>query len=431
MKLIIKKVISGGQTGADRAGLEAAKVTGIKTGGFCPKGYLTEKGSDKTLKEFGLIPTKTKDYTERTKLNIKHSDGTVIFSRNNKEGNAIGIGTILTVKIAKDFGKPFIINPNKEGFIDWVINNGIKVLNVAGNRKSQNKNIYNEVYLFLTENLWIPAVQTGIDTEEYKKFVNDITRMKKDLTSGSVTLLNKLVEALTKYTKNTKTHSSFVFNNIKRNLSGFEKDNTGYMFVLKNFADGFLNKFENVNKAKDEKKKYIDYLVNYKKQLADAGKKIIANALKEIKFNGKTVILFSNSSTIVSLFKRLTRRKILPDIIQCESEPEKEGVIQAKILRAMGFNVRVIKDYDIEKYLNKIDFGILGCDGYNDELFMNKRGTFNFVIRLNVKSKPVYVLSDSRKYRKGPFKFASLNDNSIFEQTPLKRITKMITEKSL
>ena len=70
MNLFIKKVISGGQTGADRAGLEAAKKAGIETGGYCPKDYLTEKGPDKSLKGFGLIETETREYTERTELNL-------------------------------------------------------------------------------------------------------------------------------------------------------------------------------------------------------------------------------------------------------------------------------------------------------------------------------------------------------------------------
>ena len=63
---MLKKIISGGQTGADKAGLEAALVMKYKTGGFCPKGYLTESGNDISLKKLGLKQVRTPRYEERT-----------------------------------------------------------------------------------------------------------------------------------------------------------------------------------------------------------------------------------------------------------------------------------------------------------------------------------------------------------------------------
>ncbi len=157
MILYIKKVVSGGQTGADRAGLEAAKEAGITTGGYCPKNYLTEEGYDKSLKGFGLVQTKTEDYKERTVLNVKHSDGTVIFSNKDKAGRIFGIGTLFTIKIVKELTKPLIINPGSKTFKEWVVKNDIRILNVAGNRDNQNESIYKCVYKFLKESLLIPA----------------------------------------------------------------------------------------------------------------------------------------------------------------------------------------------------------------------------------------------------------------------------------
>ena len=80
--------------------------------------------------------------------------------------------------------------------------------------------------------------------------------------------------------------------------------------------------------------------------------------------------------------------------------------------------------------MKKADLLILGCDGYNNEMFVNKIGTFALVFKFTIAEKPVYVLSDSRKYTKESFKFTKIKDNSLFEQIPLKRVTKMITEKS-
>lgn len=428
MKLFIEKVISGGQTGADRAGLEAARIAGIKTGGYCPKKYMTENGPDVSLKGFGLVQTKTNDYNERTVLNIIHSDGTVVFSKEDKDGNVIGIGTLLTVNTAKNSGKPCIINPRNKDFKEWVVGNGIKTLNVAGNRLSQNRNVYNVVFKFLKTNLLIPSDISGTDTKEYRKFDKDIKSIKNNHVSGSLTLLNKLVDAVTDYVKNSKEHSSVVYKNIRLNTSGFKEGDTGNMLVLKEFIDDFTSKFEKVDSDKDEKRRYLAYLMNYKKQWNGVNKKIVSSALKEIDFKDKTIVLFSNSSSVVSIFKALSKKKIFPTVLQCESNPEKEGLIQAKTLRGMGFKVKAADENNISKYSSKIDFAILGCDGYNDKQFTNKRGTLGLVTGLRTEKIPVYVLSDSRKYTKEYFKNSGNSSNSLFERIPLKMVTKLITD---
>lgn len=63
---LVEKIISGGQTGADRGGLEAARTLGIPTGGTAPRGYLTETGPDESLREFGLTESKSSAYVVRT-----------------------------------------------------------------------------------------------------------------------------------------------------------------------------------------------------------------------------------------------------------------------------------------------------------------------------------------------------------------------------
>jgi WD40 repeat protein len=139
---MLKKIISGGQTGADRAGLDAAKFLKIKTGGYCPKGYLTETGYDLSLKTYGLKQTKSELYTERTLKNVLSGDGTVLFCRMDKNKNIIGEGTAYTYQLTLEHNKPVIINPTGKQFIKWIKDNNIKILNVAGNRESQYLGIY-------------------------------------------------------------------------------------------------------------------------------------------------------------------------------------------------------------------------------------------------------------------------------------------------
>lgn len=76
----LTKVVSGGQCGADQAGISAAKFLNYETGGRCPKGFLTELGAEPWLAEFGLKETSSPGYRSRTYANMVDSDGTLIFT---------------------------------------------------------------------------------------------------------------------------------------------------------------------------------------------------------------------------------------------------------------------------------------------------------------------------------------------------------------
>ena len=146
----ITKIISGGQTGADRAGLDAAKELGIATGGRCPRLFRTETGSDPSLKQYGLTETVSSDYTERTKLNVMDSDGTVIFADVSND-KITSRGSLLTFKTARDNDKPCVVNPTAAELVKWIKSNNISVLNVAGNRESTSPGIYVRVKKVLME----------------------------------------------------------------------------------------------------------------------------------------------------------------------------------------------------------------------------------------------------------------------------------------
>jgi len=152
LKIKLKKIISGGQTGADRAGLDAAKTLSIQTGGYCPKGFLTENGKDVSLKKYKLKELKTSKYEDRTVKNVLSSDGTVIFCK-TKNKSIIGEGTRLTYETAIIIGKPVIINPTKRKFLNWLDKFEIEILNVAGNRESQFPGIYDKTKFILTNAL--------------------------------------------------------------------------------------------------------------------------------------------------------------------------------------------------------------------------------------------------------------------------------------
>ena len=134
---MLKKFISGGQTGADQLGLQIAKEFGLQTGGWMPKGWKTEDGPNQLLaEEFGLAESASASYYPRTYANARDSDGTVYFAY-----NWASAGCKATLKACEQYGKPtFLVNlkspqPVKQ-MADWVDSHGITVLNIAGHRGS-------------------------------------------------------------------------------------------------------------------------------------------------------------------------------------------------------------------------------------------------------------------------------------------------------
>ena len=137
----VKKIISGGQTGVDRIGLEAGKEIGLQTGGTATPGFATETGKDLTLRDFGVEEISSElqagksgkeFYLPRTEQNVLNSDGTVYFATDEDSA-----GRIATERFAKKHNKPFLLNPTVEQLRKWLASNNIETLNVAGNRGSK------------------------------------------------------------------------------------------------------------------------------------------------------------------------------------------------------------------------------------------------------------------------------------------------------
>ena len=148
---MIKKIISGGQTGADQGALRGAELAGVETGGTAPKDFRTEEGPNrKLLKHYNLVELQNSAYTGRTRENVINSDGTLIFGDPSSRGSA------LTMRLCKELNKPCMtvlwrtsaISTNTyERVAYWLW--GIETLNVAGNRESKNSGIYIAIQLFI------------------------------------------------------------------------------------------------------------------------------------------------------------------------------------------------------------------------------------------------------------------------------------------
>jgi 3-methyladenine DNA glycosylase AlkC len=132
--LSVQRVISGGQTGVDRAALDVALELGIPCGGWCPRGRRAEDGP--ISKRYPLRETASRQYAQRTRWNVRDADGTLIITAGKLTG-----GTALTRKVAERLGRPcYVVDLSVSRAVvpvsRWIRRNSVDVLNIAGPRES-------------------------------------------------------------------------------------------------------------------------------------------------------------------------------------------------------------------------------------------------------------------------------------------------------
>ena len=157
---MLKKIISGGQTGADQAALDAAIKLDIPHGGWLPKGRQTENGP--LPQKYELQELTSKNYAERTEKNVVESDGTLIISHGPLTG-----GSAYTVDMAVKHDRPHlhtdldIISAFQASLMirDWINENQIEILNVAGPRASKDPKIYSDTFKILESVVYLELVE--------------------------------------------------------------------------------------------------------------------------------------------------------------------------------------------------------------------------------------------------------------------------------
>lgn len=144
---MIWRIVSGGQTGADRAALDAAREADIETGGWVPRGRWAEDGRVPDCYP-NMKEACSADPAIRTKCNVRDSDATVVFYH----GDLFG-GTQWTVEAGRELDKPLLcLDLSKcstevaaTRLLDWAAIEGAEVLNIAGPRQSEDGEIYTAV----------------------------------------------------------------------------------------------------------------------------------------------------------------------------------------------------------------------------------------------------------------------------------------------
>jgi hypothetical protein len=160
---MIRRIVSGGQTGADRAALDWAIQHDVPHGGWCPKGRKAEDGPLDT--RYQLTETETANYSERTRLNVADSDGTLIVNLGDLDG-----GTLKTLAFTEELGKPIFvvqIDLESEGLDlnlatqinEWIRLHSISKLNLAGPRESKRPGTFAAAWKILDALALIDAIK--------------------------------------------------------------------------------------------------------------------------------------------------------------------------------------------------------------------------------------------------------------------------------
>lgn len=146
---LVRQIVSGGQTGVDRAALDVALELGLPCGGWCPKGRLAEDGP--IPERYPLRETRTTRYARRTLWNVRDSHATLILAR-----EPLGGGTAYTERCARELERPCLVAPPDaadtaalERVRAWLAANDVEILNVAGPRESGAPGVHDLAAAFL------------------------------------------------------------------------------------------------------------------------------------------------------------------------------------------------------------------------------------------------------------------------------------------
>jgi hypothetical protein len=160
---MIRKIISGGQTGVDRAALDAAINLAVSHGGWIPKGRITESGP--LPEKYNLKETRSSSYADRTEKNVQDADGTLIIARGLLTG-----GTEYTREMAIKHKRPWLhIDLSQmaafqaaSAINQWILQNEIEVLNVAGPRASKDPAVYQEALNIIESAYYLSLAETSM-----------------------------------------------------------------------------------------------------------------------------------------------------------------------------------------------------------------------------------------------------------------------------
>ena len=278
------------------------------------------------------------------------------------------------------------------------------------------------------------------DMDEIKRVLDEV---RSDNISGSGTLLQELTTGLLTLCTEEQDTPEISSQELLHLFASFRNEMNDFA-VVSHFCNYII---ENIEKENAELPNLKSVISKYIEKWRDINDRVTEAFLNSVDIRSKTVLLHSQSSTIISLFKKFKEISHETVIIQTESRPVLEGRKQAEELAQMGFHVNIVTDTGFTPLLDKIDMAILGADRIYKDHFINKTGSYAIALLCREKNIPVYVLADSRKYLKSvytdtkPEKLRTAGEvwndppesispvNYYFETVPIKLVSEFFSEK--
>ena len=277
-------------------------------------------------------------------------------------------------------------------------------------------------------------------------FEDNLTIILEDNQSGSVTILDKVIVLIKKLADSDINNSD-----LKSRLSRVK---AGVLSTFPHFkvSDHYLTHLTaminsgegNIDLSESIKDFNHSYLLEWK----DCNERIAINFTSMIDLEGRTVLVHSNSSVVVAVFKEYAKVGLNVSVLQTEARPAFEGRIQAGRIAELGFEVSIIADAALARIIDTVDLIFFGSDGIFSDAFVNKIGTHMISVMSDLNNKPVYLLADSRKIVNHPAPKIFFEEpkppemiwdnprlnvtplNYYFELTPRSLIRRIFTENS-
>jgi len=250
---------------------------------------------------------------------------------------------------------------------------------------------------------------------------DEISLILDDRESGSVLLLNRLIDALEKELHrpdlNQVTFSKRV-NTIREKLRHFA--------AVENFLASLI--LHSATKG-DFPGEALQFIADYRLYWADSEGKMARNFLQHCRPAGKTILTHSHSETILSLLIRLHENEIPFRVLQTLSVPGEEGKIAYDRMCRLKIWAELIDDAIVSEAIGRSDFILVGCDALLSKKFLNKTGTRNILEQAKHHNKPSFLISESRKEITRTGWEKGLTELSIFEWVPLELVDNVVTEQ--
>lgn len=249
----------------------------------------------------------------------------------------------------------------------------------------------------------------------------EIDRICKDRVSGSVTLLNRLIPALEQELR----QEGFALEHFLALIAEIRGE-LGHFAAIENFLAALLVHAEGLD---GDPGNALHFMKEYKAYWQDSAAKVATNLLSDFNPEGTTLLIHSQSQTILSLLEELQKRQVSFQVMQTLSVPGEEGRIAYEKFLRMGIGAELIEDAHVGELIHKSGLVLLGCDALLPDEFLNKTGSKNMLEMARTAEIPSVVVTESRKRIARPGWKTEQTTHPLFEWVPLELVDRIVTER--